>query len=173
MILNDDLIALRVESSRFTLLEELMLSILSNNGKKSLQKRPSAPLKAGNLFSTKSSSSRLQTLPPNSLFKSSSILLQQHKPIETRRKEMHPETYSITSRYFVPPKQRQEAQKISVPFYEGRFMSLGGREVGKLIPFYYSLGEDNTIDSYTLNFGPQHPAAHGVLRLLLELKVGC
>ena len=33
------------------------------------------------------------------------------------------------------------------------------------------LGEDNTIDSYTLNFGPQHPAAHGVLRLLLELKV--
>jgi NADH:ubiquinone oxidoreductase subunit D len=26
------------------------------------------------------------------------------------------------------------------------------------------------LDSYTLNFGPQHPAAHGVLRLLLELK---
>jgi NADH-quinone oxidoreductase subunit D len=25
------------------------------------------------------------------------------------------------------------------------------------------------IDSYTLNFGPQHPAAHGVLRLVLEL----
>ena len=39
---------------------------------------------------------------------------------ETRRKEMHPETYSITSRWFVPPKQRQEAEKISVPFYEGR-----------------------------------------------------
>ena len=26
------------------------------------------------------------------------------------------------------------------------------------------------IDSHTLNFGPQHPAAHGVLRLILEMK---
>jgi len=25
------------------------------------------------------------------------------------------------------------------------------------------------IKSFTLNFGPQHPAAHGVLRLVLEL----
>ncbi|HVW94855.1 MAG TPA: hypothetical protein VHA56_02675 [Mucilaginibacter sp.] len=25
----------------------------------------------------------------------------------------------------------------------------------------------NTLDSYTLNFGPQHPSAHGVLRLLI------
>ena len=25
------------------------------------------------------------------------------------------------------------------------------------------------IENYTLNFGPQHPAAHGVLRLVLEL----
>jgi NADH-quinone oxidoreductase subunit D len=28
----------------------------------------------------------------------------------------------------------------------------------------------NDLKNYTLNFGPQHPAAHGVLRLVLELK---
>ncbi|MCV2509581.1 MAG: NADH-quinone oxidoreductase subunit D, partial [Neisseriaceae bacterium] len=26
------------------------------------------------------------------------------------------------------------------------------------------------INNYTVNFGPQHPAAHGVLRLILELE---
>ena len=28
---------------------------------------------------------------------------------------------------------------------------------------------DDTISNYTINFGPQHPAAHGVLRLIMEL----
>ena len=28
---------------------------------------------------------------------------------------------------------------------------------------------DETIHNYTINFGPQHPAAHGVLRLVMEL----
>ena len=28
---------------------------------------------------------------------------------------------------------------------------------------------DQTVTNYTINFGPQHPAAHGVLRLVLEL----
>ena len=26
------------------------------------------------------------------------------------------------------------------------------------------------INQYTVNFGPQHPSAHGVLRLILELQ---
>ena len=27
----------------------------------------------------------------------------------------------------------------------------------------------NEIRNFTMNFGPQHPAAHGVLRLVLEM----
>ena len=30
--------------------------------------------------------------------------------------------------------------------------------------------EDKDVHNFTLNFGPQHPAAHGVLRLLLEIN---
>jgi len=38
--------------------------------------------------------------------------------------------------------------------------------------FYVYIGEKtqmSEIKNYTINFGPQHPAAHGVLRLVLEL----
>ena len=28
----------------------------------------------------------------------------------------------------------------------------------------------NNLKTFSLNFGPQHPAAHGVLRLILELN---
>ena len=30
--------------------------------------------------------------------------------------------------------------------------------------------EAGEIRSYTMNFGPQHPAAHGVLRLVMEME---
>src|ERR671930_955452 len=29
--------------------------------------------------------------------------------------------------------------------------------------------QDSSLRNFTINFGPQHPAAHGVLRLVLEL----
>jgi len=31
--------------------------------------------------------------------------------------------------------------------------------------------EQKKLKNFTLNFGPQHPAAHGVLRLVLEMNV--
>jgi NADH-quinone oxidoreductase subunit D len=32
------------------------------------------------------------------------------------------------------------------------------------------IGTETQIKPYTMNFGPQHPAAHGVLRLVLEME---
>src|SRR5687768_11631060 len=40
---------------------------------------------------------------------------------------------------------------------------VGGPEAGD------TTAGDETIHNYTINFGPQHPAAHGVLRLIMEL----
>ena len=34
----------------------------------------------------------------------------------------------------------------------------------------YMQNEEIKIKNYAMNFGPQHPAAHGVLRLVLELS---
>jgi NADH:ubiquinone oxidoreductase subunit D len=31
-------------------------------------------------------------------------------------------------------------------------------------------GKEHVLKNFTMNFGPQHPAAHGVLRLVLELN---
>ena len=42
--------------------------------------------------------------------------------------------------------------------------------MSKILPVMKNLRNLMTkTENYTLNFGPQHPAAHGVLRLVLEL----
>jgi NADH-quinone oxidoreductase subunit D len=51
-------------------------------------------------------------------------------------------------------------------------LSVGG--IGEGEEFRDELGHvrdpgDEQISNYTINFGPQHPAAHGVLRLIMEL----
>ncbi|KAJ1334594.1 NADH-quinone oxidoreductase subunit D [Batrachochytrium salamandrivorans] len=77
------------------------------------------------------------------------LLVARHAHTPARTNTMVHEAYSVTSRWFIPPRTRQTTEFIEVPIREG---------------------EDPTLDTYTLNFGPQHPAAHGVLRLLLELR---
>src|SRR5437660_12368768 len=55
-----------------------------------------------------------------------------------------------------------------------RTVSINVGAVGEGEEFRDELGHvrdpgDEKISNYTINFGPQHPAAHGVLRLIMEL----
>src|SRR5205085_8909149 len=49
-------------------------------------------------------------------------------------------------------------------------INVGGGEGAEFDPLGHprDLG-DEKISNYTINFGPQHPAAHGVLRQIMEL----
>ncbi|KAJ3057390.1 NADH dehydrogenase Fe-S protein subunit 2 ndufs2 [Rhizophlyctis rosea] len=75
-------------------------------------------------------------------------LFKQHRRGPIPQKNLDPQTFQVTSRWFVPPKTRQTADLIEVPVTD----------------------EDAKMETFTINFGPQHPAAHGVLRLILELS---
>ena len=52
-------------------------------------------------------------------------LLKQQLRFKSKSTRMAPETFSTTGRWFVPPKIRQLAEKIEVPFYEGEDPTLG------------------------------------------------
>ena len=60
-----------------------------------------------------------------------------------------------------PPKQPRKVQ-VSVG------AGAPGRDLGEPLGHPDDPGDDQ-ISNYTINFGPQHPAAHGVLRLIMEL----
>lgn len=52
------------------------------------------------------------------------------------------------------------------------FKNLNGEGITHVSYYVYirmNLVRKKTIKNFTMNFGPQHPAAHGVLRLVLEL----
>jgi hypothetical protein len=45
-------------------------------------------------------------------------------PKPTRTQEMHPETFAITSRWFVPPKVQQTTEKIGLRMVNTRYIVL-------------------------------------------------
>ena len=44
------------------------------------------------------------------------------------------------------------------------------QEPNKLRPFFENLNFERDDNTMVINFGPQHPSAHGQLRLILELQ---
>ena len=93
---------------------------------------------------------QLQKLPFNNCNK---ILLKD----TTKKKiiKMSPEDYALTTHFNVSPTIRQ---KISTFGYLFNF-----KDVPVIEP-------EGFTEHFTINFGPQHPAAHGVLRLILEME---
>lgn len=55
--------------------------------------------------------------------------------------------------------------------------AIGDKKLSNILENHQRLGDNHmgplrekNIENMTLNFGPQHPAAHGVLRLVLQLE---
>ncbi|KAI9364399.1 nife hydrogenase-like protein [Zopfochytrium polystomum] len=65
------------------------------------------------------------------------------------RKTVPADAFVITKAWFVPPKVRHATETVNVVLEDGN---------------------DPDVETFSVNFGPQHPAAHGVLRLILELR---
>ena len=66
----------------------------------------------------------------------------------------------------------QHAQTSSLPTSiqpEGVLGGDRGLSEGAGVPQFWREGTGRSVKSFTVNFGPQHPAAHGVLRLVLGL----
>ena len=69
-------------------------------------------------------------------------------------------TDTRTPDLFAEPAEAKHPRRVEV--------SVGGVAEGQELGHPRDPG-DETINNYTINFGPQHPAAHGVLRLIMEL----
>ena len=66
---------------------------------------------------------------------------------------------------------RGEFAKLKPANMQNRFNSYTLHAKKKIImSFENQIAESKHLKNFTVNFGPQHPAAHGVLRLVLELN---